>query len=66
MYREKDAKEIDIVLEHDGVLNLIEIKENIHQSKKHYKRRRKISAYDVQKIIMKNVSHINLCVEVAR
>lgn len=25
-YRNKDAKEIDIVLEHDGVLNPIEIK----------------------------------------
>ena len=25
-YRDKDAKEIDIVLEHDGVLNLVEIK----------------------------------------
>jgi predicted AAA+ superfamily ATPase len=25
-YRDKDAKEIDIVLEHDGVLNPIEIK----------------------------------------
>ena len=25
-YRDKDAKEIDIVLEHDGILNPIEIK----------------------------------------
>jgi hypothetical protein len=25
-YRDKDAKEIDIVLEHDGVINPIEIK----------------------------------------
>lgn len=25
-YRDKDAKEIDIVIEHDGVLNPIEIK----------------------------------------
>ena len=25
-YRDKDAKEIDIVLEHDGVLNPVEIK----------------------------------------
>ena len=27
-YRDKDAKEIDIVLEHDGVLNPIEIKKS--------------------------------------
>lgn len=25
-YRDKDAKEIDVILEHDGVLNPIEIK----------------------------------------
>ena len=25
-YRDKDAKEIDLILEHDGVLNPIEIK----------------------------------------
>ena len=27
-YRDKDAKEIDIVLEHDGILNPIEIKKS--------------------------------------
>ena len=27
-YRDKDAKEIDIILEHDGVLNPIEIKKS--------------------------------------
>jgi predicted AAA+ superfamily ATPase len=27
-YRDKDAKEIDIVLEHDGVLNPIEVKKS--------------------------------------
>ena len=27
-YRDKDAKEIDIVLEHDGVINPIEIKKS--------------------------------------
>lgn len=29
-YRDKDAKEIDIVLEHDGVLNPIEIIQDQH------------------------------------
>ena len=31
-YRDKDAKEIDIVLEHDGVLNPIEIKKSANPS----------------------------------
>lgn len=31
-YRDKDAKEIDIVLEHDGVLNPIEIKKTSNPS----------------------------------
>lgn len=30
-YRDKDAKEIDLVLEHDGVLNPIEIKKTANQ-----------------------------------
>lgn len=31
-YRDKDTKEIDVVLEHDGVLNPIEIKKSSHPS----------------------------------
>ena len=32
-YRDKDAKEIDMVLEHDGVLNPIEIKKTANPGK---------------------------------
>ena len=37
-YRDKDAREIDIVLEHDGILNPIEIKKNCKSGKYAYKR----------------------------
>ena len=30
-YRDKDAREIDIVLEHDGILNPLEIKKTLIQ-----------------------------------